>query len=363
MRSSLRISLSAFALGALIFTGCETGGSAVAEGRKAARRGDYAAALKHFDDALKADPEDYNALWGKADIYQREGNLLEQQTLLEKLNTEPYKEYAGVIKPALESNYRKQAEAILGGNPVKGEELLRKAIEINKKSEANQTLAELLERRGDEALRKADWKGAAEAFTAAKELRIARKMRSKLEGKLEIASFKVFKAEFEPRFKAAIGEPTDKGIHIVTEQAIYEPKEGMFTVEAIANLGRTEPKTDEEKAQAAKQGLYEVTQALANLSWKMAGKERPEGAMVSYSNEVVEVVAQGLDKEKRDWIYGFRVKLPEDAVVEQVQAIDKGEFKKPEPAPAEGAEGAAAPAEGAEGAAAPAEGAKPDENK
>lgn len=351
MRSSYRKWLVTLAFGAMVSSGCQGGGNPVAEGRKAAKLGDYPAALKHFDEALKADPDDYNALWGKADIYQREGNLLEQQKLLEQLNTEPYKEYAGVIKPALEDNYRKQAEAIMGGNPDQAEQLLRKAIDINKKSEANQTLAEVLERKGDEALRKQDFKTAAAAFEAAKDLRIARKMRSKLEGKLEIASFKAFKDEFSPRFKAAIGEPNEAGVHVVTERSIYDPKEGMFTVEAIANLGRDEPKTDEEKETAAKQGLYEVTQALADLSWKMAGTERPEGAMVSYSREVVEVVAQGLDRDKRDWIYGFRIKVPEDAVIEQVQVIDKGEFKKPEPAAPEG-EGAA-PAEGAapEGAA------------
>lgn len=366
MRSSLWMSLSAIALGALICTGCDKGGNAVAEGRKALRTGDYAAAHAFFDEALASNPDDYNALWSKADTYQQEGNLLEQQKLLEKLNTEPFKDYAGVVKPALETNYRMQAEAILGGNPPKAEELLRKAIEINKKSEANQTLAELLERRGDEGLRKADWKTAAEAFAAAKQLRISRKMRSKLDGKLEIAEFKVFKQSFEPRFKQAIGPAGDNGLHIVTERAFYDPKEGMFTVEAIAPLGRTAPKTDEEKEQAAKAGLYEVTQALADLSWKMAGKERPEGAMVKYSREVVEIVQQGMGKEKRDFFYGFTVKLPEDAVVEQVQVIDKGEFQKPGDAPEEGAEGAEKPADGAEGAekpAEPAEGAKPDDQE
>lgn len=349
--------VSCMALLALVLIGCQGGSDAVSEGRKAARMGEYDKALVHFDEAIKADPNDYNALWGKADIYQRQGNLLEQQTLLEKLNTAEFKEWGGVVRPALEENYRKQAEAIMGGNPDQAEVLLRKALEVatSKSSGANQTLAELLERRGDSALGKGEFQKAADAFEQATKLRISAKMRSKLQGKGEIASFMAFKKTFEPKFKAAIGEPNDKGLHVVTERAVYDPKTKMFTLEAVHQIGRKEPKEDAEKEEAQKAALYEVTQALADLSWKLAGTERPEGAMVSYSREVVEVEQQGMGKDGRDFIYGFRIKVPEDAVIEQVQVIEKGEFKKPEPAApegAEGAEGAAAP-EGAEGAAAP----------
>ncbi|MCB1127325.1 MAG: tetratricopeptide repeat protein, partial [Verrucomicrobiae bacterium] len=219
----------------------------IADGRKAAVAGQYDEAIKNFDEALKLDANDYNALWGKADVYQRQGNLLEQQKVLEKLNADAYKEYGGVVKPALEDNYRKQAEAIMGGNPDQAEALLRKAIDINKKSDAHQTLAEILERKGDEALKKGDFATAATTFEAAQQLRIAKKMRSKLQGKGEIASFLAFKKSFMPKFDAMKGAPNEAGVHVITEQAVYDPKEKVFVVQAVHQLGRTEPKTDEEK--------------------------------------------------------------------------------------------------------------------
>ena len=358
MRSSISSWFSCAVLGAVLLAGCEAGKDRfIADGRKAAVAGKYEEARKNFDEALKLDGDDYNALWGKADVFQREGNLGEQQKLLEKLNADAYKEYGGVIKPALEDNYRKQAEAIMGGNPDAAEALLRKAIEINKKSDAHQTLAEILERKGDEALKKAEYATAAAAFDAAQQLRISKKMRSQLGGKGEIATFLAFKQTYMPKFDQMKGEPNEQGVYVITDRAVYDSKEKSFVVEALHVIGRQEPKTDEEKALAQKAALYEVTQALADLSWKVAGQARPEGAMVSYSRDVVEVVEQGIDKDGRDFFYGLRVKLPEDAVIEQVQVIEKGEFKTAAAVQAERAAAdaaAAAGAAGAEGGAAPA---------
>ena len=102
---------AACALGTL---GCESGPDHILEGRKAVKAQNFEEAIKHFDDALKADPNDYHAMWGKADAYRRDNNLAKQAEVLEAIsaNKEHMERYAGVVKPALENNYRKQAQAL-----------------------------------------------------------------------------------------------------------------------------------------------------------------------------------------------------------------------------------------------------------
>ena len=84
MRWAIRWTLGAALLSAPL-AGCESGdGAVIAEGRKALRANDYAAAHAKFDEALKADPESYDALWGKAEAFRGEAKLSDQQKVLEK---------------------------------------------------------------------------------------------------------------------------------------------------------------------------------------------------------------------------------------------------------------------------------------
>ncbi|MEZ4469927.1 MAG: tetratricopeptide repeat protein [bacterium] len=337
MRGSLiRWTLGA-ALAAATLPACGGGGDDhILEGRKAVKVGNYEQAIKHFDDALKSNPKSYDALWGKADTYRRDNNLKGQAEMLEVIaaDADMMEKFAAVVRPALETNYRKQAQALADGDEAK-EALLRKAIDQNKKSDANATLAALLSKKGDTLLGEKKFADAAKAYKAAIELRIPRKQRSQLQGKTEIAEFKAFVLDFMPRFDAVKGELTQAGA--------YDEKTHTFFVEAEVEVEGT-PKDEGYEQNAERDGLVAVTEALNVLSWKVAGKERPEGASVGYSEAVVTIVDKGLT-DKKPVTYKFRVSLPQDAVFEQVQRIDRGDFRKPGDAPA-APESAAAPPSG-----------------
>ncbi len=339
MRWAIRWALGV-ALLASSLAGCNSGGGEfIAKGRKALRANNYDAAHQAFDDALKQDPESYDGLWGKAEAYRGQAKLPDQQKLLERIMTVPKlaEAYAGVVKPALEENYRKQAETILGTSPDKAEALLRKAIEINKRSEANTTLSELLTRDGNNLLKQAKYKEASARYAAAIELRIARKARGELQGKKEIADFWARKADFMPRFEVVKNE--------LIEAKIYDDKAKAFFVTAEAEI-EGDPKDDENfEANAELDGLVAVTVALNELTWKVAGKERPENASVAYDRAVVSVVSKNLEKRKKDHLFTYRVAVPADALFEKVFEVDEGKFevKAPEAAAADG--GAPAPEE------------------
>ena len=72
------------ALVALTFSGCAEGiDDFIGQGRKAAKMQNYEEALKLFNKALDIEPGNYNALWGVADVHQREGNLVKQAEMLQ----------------------------------------------------------------------------------------------------------------------------------------------------------------------------------------------------------------------------------------------------------------------------------------
>lgn len=347
----MRRTLLKLALGAACavgMAGCDGGPDHITEGARAAKANDWEKALKHFDDALKAEPNSYRAMWGKADVYRRDNNLAKEAEMLEAIsqNKEHMERYRGVVNPALETNYIKRSQA-LADTDAKKFEFLDKAIKINKKSEANSALATLLSKRGDAALQKGDFKAAAADYNKAIKLRIARKLRKRLKGKASIAEFKGFITDFQPRFEKVRKE--------LEEAKIYDDKTKTFFVEAGAEV-EGKPGDEGYEAAAEKSGLAAVTVALNDLTWKVAGKPRPEGASVDYSASLVSIVDKGFapKKKKKDpTIYRFRISVPADAVFEKVQLVDKGEFNKPKPPAAVPASGASAGAASA-GSAAPA---------
>ncbi len=342
MRSAiLRWALGAALIG-VAMPGCSDNKNDIAKGRRYAQQGNYAEAHKAFDVALAADPNDYNALWGKADTYRREGNLPKQAELLEKIlgNAEMGQTYGSVVNPALEENYRKQAEQRMA-KPAEAEAFLRKAIGIEKKSEANLTLANLLYKQGKD-LQAAGTHGEAIAFyDKALELRMPRALRRKITAQKEVSEFMKFKADFEPTWQKV--KPT-----LIEAKQYDEKTDTIFVTTEVEVEG--DPKAETYEADADRQALAAVTDALYTLTWTVAGKERPEGATVAYSAALVSVVEKGFTKDRKPAKYSYRISLPRDAVVEQAGKIQRGEFKAAEPAAPEG--GAAPDAGAAPGSAA-----------
>lgn len=343
MRATFSWLLGAILL--LAIPGCDKGEDHILEGRKAVKAGNFEKGIEHFDNALKANPSSYDAMWGKADAYRRDNNLVKQAEVLEQIsaNKDMIEKFAAVVTPALETNYRKQAGSMEDSDPKK-ETLLRQAIKLNKASEAHITLATLLTKRGDDALKAQKWGDAATAYKSALELRIARKEKAKLKGKIEVAEFKQFVDGFiTQRFDPMKAELVQAGN--------YDEKTRSFFVEVQADLTELEGKPGDEgyEANAERMGLVAVTDALNNLTWKVAGKPRPEGATVAYSGAVVEIVEKGLQpptQPKKPGTYKFRVSVPQDALFEQVQKIDVGDFRKPGDAPAAPESGAAPASDG-----------------
>ncbi len=324
-----------FTLGALcvlVLFACDAGKEKhIALGRKAAKNQAYDEALKHFDEALALDGNDFNALWGKADVHRRDNNLGEQAKALEKIigMAKIAEKHGAVVRPALETNYRMQAEAVMGSLPDKAEEYLRKAIALRKKSDANLVLAQLLMRRGDDALKKLDFGGAEKAYQTALKLRLNRRLRAQLKGKAEISSFMTFRSAFMPRFDRVKAE--------LVEAGVYDEKKQEFVVTGEADLADFDKKSETFEKDADQAGLVAVTDAIIDLTFKVAGKVKPEGARIAYGASLVTVVEKGFGTKRKTFQY--KISIPEDAVFEKVQVIDKNEFeiKKPEPKEGEGA--------------------------
>ena len=322
------------ALCALLLFACDAGKEKhIALGRKAAKNQAYDEALKHFDEALALDGDDFNALWGKADVHRRDNNLVEQARLLEKIlgMAAISEKHGAVVRPALETNYRMQAEAVMGSLPDQAEAFLRKAIALRSKSDANLVLAQLLMRRGDEALKQSDFATAEKAYNTALELRLNRRLRAQLKGKAEIAGFMTFRSAFLPRFDRVKPE--------LVEAGVYDEKKQEFLVTVEADVSDLDKGSETFEKDADQAGLVAVTDALIELSFKVSGVPKPEGARIAYAASLVTVVEKGLGPKKK--VFRYKISIPEDAVFEKVQVIDKGEFeiKKPtpegEPAPEE----------------------------
>ena len=137
------------------------------EARQAVKASQYDLALKKFKALLELAPDDYNGLWGIADVYGKQGNVIEQEKMLNKIleNEEYKKSFSRILMPALEQNYVMQGNNLLGADVKKAEEFYRKALELNKKNAlANSNLAELLMNRGDAAQRAGKYQLADDSF-------------------------------------------------------------------------------------------------------------------------------------------------------------------------------------------------------
>ena len=144
-------------------------------------------------------------------------------------------------------------------------------------------------------------------------------MRAALKGKIESTEFMAFKMDsFGPRFQKIKQE--------LIEAGQYNPKSKNLIVEAIVEV-EGKPKEPDYESRAENAGLVMVAELLAQLSWRLADKPRPEHAFVFYGNDHVKILEKGFTEDKKPAKYRFKIAIPLDAAVIQVQKIDKGEFK------------------------------------
>ena len=350
MRSTILLSLVAI-LACAFTTGCEEDKQKIAlrEARKAIKSSQYDLALTKFKEFLVLAPNNYNGLWGMADVYSRQGNVKEQEKILNQImsNARYAKNHARVLKPALEQNYVMQGNSLLGADVKGAEGFYRKALGLNKKNaSANANLAELLMNQGDSAQKAAKYKVADSAFREAIKLRITSKLRNKLKKRAELSAFFIQRDSVMPRFKKVEKELIDAGR--------YDPKKREFIVAIEVDVeGYPGNKRDPDFEMRAKNhGRIALLNALNAVVWKVAGKERPaDVASLNFSVKHLKGFGknQGLvEKGKRKYAYKMAIRVARDAVLFHVIDIDEGRTKKrppPPPAPAEATD-APAPTKG-----------------
>lgn len=297
----------------------------IIEGQKALQAQKFDEALKSLDKALELDKDNYQALWNKSLVYRRQGDFAKEAFLLEKILSIPA--HSGrkiVVKPALDESYRKQADALTGKDNAAAEALLRKAIDMDKKSDANMTLAEMLSSRGESAMREAKFKEASDLFMAAKELLIPRKLKEELKSKIEVMDFMSFKTDaFMSRFKKIEKQ--------LIEAGQFDEETKLFTLTTVVEVGGR--KKNEEAEQKGEQlVLAQLTQDLVDFTWRLADKPRPEGAYFQYATSQVKILEKGFTEDKRPIKYQIKISLKMDDVVRQVRKVDEGKFsiKKPD---------------------------------
>ena len=191
---------------ATLMIGCEddTQKLTLKDARKAVKASQYDLAVKKFKELLQLAPDEYNGLWGLADVYGKQGNYVEQEKLLDQIlaNEEYKKSFSKILLPALEENYVMQGNNLLGADVKKAEAFYRKALELNKKNAlANSSLAELLMNRGDASQKADQFQAADESFREALKLRISSSLRKKLKKRAELSEFFVQRRPFYRHLK------------------------------------------------------------------------------------------------------------------------------------------------------------------
>jgi hypothetical protein len=365
MRADIRRIVLGLAL-AVPFAGCQTSpDDLVNEGRGLVAARQYDQALAKFDEALKAQPDSYEALWGKATVYEQQGKFGDQAEILKKVlaKKEYADKYGQVVRQALETSYFRQAEQAPSDD--RKEELLRKAIELNERSGANVTLAKLLMARGDNATKRDDPAAAEAAYKGVQALHVAKKVKKEAQTKAELAGFMVFKRNAQARFDATLKELATAGQYDATGE--------KFIVEGVADAPGS-PKDDAFEANAEAAARNAARTLMDDLTWKVAGKPRPaDGGKLSFDEALWTVEEKGWVKKNKS--YRARISLPRDAVLFKIYEIENGitapaggsdadDDEKPgapgsQAAPASAAPASAAPASAAPASAAPASAAKP----
>jgi len=349
MRSTVLLSLFAV-LTSLLSLGCEEDKekSTLHDARKAVKASQYDLALTKFNEFLALAPDDYNGLWGVADVYARQGKFKEQETVLEKImSNETYKKmHSRVLLPAMEKCYVEQGNQLLGADTAKAEAFYRKALTLNKKNAlANANLAELLMNRGDAAQKGKNHKLAEASFSEAIALRISSRLRNKLKKRKNITDIFIRRDSVMPRL--------EKVQKTLISDGQYDPKKREFIVNIEQDVeGYPGNKKDPDfELRAKNNGRIALLEALNALVWKVSGKKRPENLeSIQFKVGHLKGLAknQGLVKKgKRKFAYKMGVRVARDVVLYHVTEIDQGLIKKraPKPEPAKPAADANKPAE------------------
>lgn len=296
------------------------------EARQAVKASQYDLALKKFKALLELAPDNYNGLWGIADVYGKQGNVIEQEKMLNKIleNEEYKKSFSRILMPALEQNYVMQGNNLLGADVKKAEAFYRKALELNKKNAlANSNLAELLMNRGDAAQRAGKYQVADDSFRAAIKLRITSKLRKKLKKRAELSEFFVQRATVLPIFEKVKANLIKAGQ--------YDPKTKQFKISIEEKFDAPKKKSANEKALIQRQGIMKLLNSITDLVWTIAAKKRPaDAAPIELKASLLKGLAKGQDLSKKGKTYTYKasVGIARDALLFHVIDVNAGEYKK-----------------------------------
>jgi tetratricopeptide (TPR) repeat protein len=350
MRSTILLSLLV-ALTTLLNFGCEEDKekSTLHDARKAVKASQYDLALTKFTEFLVLAPDDYNGLWGVADVYSRQGNFKKQETVLNKImdNAEYKKMHSRVLLPALEKCYVEQGNTLLGVDITKAEEFYRKALTLNKKNAlANANLAELLMNQGDTAQKNKNHKLAESSFSEAISLRISTRLRNKLKKRKNITDIFIRRDSVMPRL--------EKVKQALVAAGQYDPKKREFIVNIEKDVeGYPGNKKDPDFEMRAKNhGRIALLEALNDLVWKVSEKKRPENVgSIQFKVGHLKGLAKNQElvkKAKKKYAYKMGVRVARDVILYHVTEVDQGLIKQrapPKPVPEAAAGDAKTPAE------------------
>ena len=313
---------------ATLIIGCEddTQKLTLKDARKAVKASQYDLAVKKFKELLQLAPNEYNGLWGLADVYGKQGNYVEQEKLLDQIlaNEEYKKSFSKILLPALEENYVMQGNNLLGADVKKAEGFYRKALELNKKNAlANSSLAELLMNRGDASQKASQFQAADDSFREALKLRISSSLRKKLKKRAELSEFFVQRATILPEFK--------KLEAALVKEGLFDSKAKRFTVQLETEIAGGKAKGAEAAAEARRAGVLALVNKLTDLVWRISGKPRAaDSAPIEFKTTVLKGFAknQSLAKKGKGFTYKASVQVARDALLFHVIDVKAGQYKK-----------------------------------
>ena len=277
-------------------------------GREAVTQNHLEEAHLHFDHVLQQDPQNYYARWGKADVYQRQGQYEKEAQLLEAILLEKeYQTYFEVVRPALDRNYRKRAE--LEKNERQIEQLERKAIEQEPLSVANVSLAERLFAQGMQAKSDGQSHAALKLFREAQSLRISDRLQKEIAQQIDSVQFTLYKDEYLSNHSKLLKN----------RFASYDEKQSLFTLSICFPIDH--PCNSSCKLTADKNALAKIDQKLAQLTRELIPSEQEKDQSIQYDPATLQIIKKTIKAPKKasqKGEYSLTVTVPLDEVLRQI---------------------------------------------
>ncbi len=269
---------------------------------------DFEGALAKYDEALKADAKNYNALWGKAQALGNHGNFPEQQKIYEGiLDDAGLKEkYGKTVAEALDLSYRTAAANF----PKEAEVFLKKAIARNPKTTAKSQLARVFMEQGERGVKAGDFVGAKAQYDLVAGLDVAKKLKREAADQADVVGFLAFRGEFQPDL--------DKQKPELIKGGQLDAGGSRFVVEATADVVGG-PKDEGFEANSQKAADAAARKVLSELTYKIAGAPGPKDALLAFEETDFTVDSKGLSKGNRS--YAIKLSVPVDAVVFQIYRL------------------------------------------